>query len=99
MLREPRREEYTICTATAPEAVFTIRTDVRHQMRLRASVSGAHSPGLRPQTCRPKRCTRANPDLVIKVRTEAPTVALTRLSAEMYSKSSRNCGMAGNGIN
>jgi len=25
MLRGPRREEYTICTATAPKAVFTIR--------------------------------------------------------------------------
>jgi hypothetical protein len=26
MLREPRREECTICTALAPEAVFTVRT-------------------------------------------------------------------------
>ena len=26
MLREPRREEYTIWTAIAPEAVFTVRT-------------------------------------------------------------------------
>jgi hypothetical protein len=26
MSREPRREEYTICTAVAPEAVFTVRT-------------------------------------------------------------------------
>jgi len=25
-LRDPRREEYTICTAVAPEAVFTVRT-------------------------------------------------------------------------
>ena len=24
--REPRREEYTICTAVAPEDVFTVRT-------------------------------------------------------------------------
>jgi hypothetical protein len=24
--REPRRVEYTICTAVAPEAVFTVRT-------------------------------------------------------------------------
>jgi hypothetical protein len=26
MQREPRREEHTICTAVAPEAVFTVRT-------------------------------------------------------------------------
>jgi hypothetical protein len=26
MSREPRREEYTIWTAVAPEAVFTVRT-------------------------------------------------------------------------
>jgi len=26
MVREPRREEYTIWTAIAPEAVFTVRT-------------------------------------------------------------------------
>jgi len=26
MSREPRREECTICTAVAPEAVFTVRT-------------------------------------------------------------------------
>lgn len=25
-MRDPRREEYTICTAVAPEAVFTVRT-------------------------------------------------------------------------
>jgi hypothetical protein len=24
--RDPRREEYTICTALAPEVVFTVRT-------------------------------------------------------------------------
>jgi hypothetical protein len=24
--RDPRREEYTICTAVAPDAVFTVRT-------------------------------------------------------------------------
>jgi hypothetical protein len=26
MSRDPRREECTICTAIAPEAVFTVRT-------------------------------------------------------------------------
>ncbi len=26
MSRDPRREEYTICNALAPEAVFTVRT-------------------------------------------------------------------------
>jgi hypothetical protein len=26
MSRDPRRDEYTICTAVAPEAVFTVRT-------------------------------------------------------------------------
>jgi hypothetical protein len=26
MSREPRCEEYTICTAVAPDAVFTVRT-------------------------------------------------------------------------
>ncbi|GHH42202.1 hypothetical protein GCM10017774_38140 [Lentzea cavernae] len=26
MSRDPRREEYTICTALAPDAVFTVRT-------------------------------------------------------------------------
>ena len=26
MLREPRRDEYTIWTAIGPEAVFTVRT-------------------------------------------------------------------------
>ena len=26
MSRDPRREEYTICTAVAPDAVFTVRT-------------------------------------------------------------------------
>jgi hypothetical protein len=26
MSRDPRREECTICTAVAPEAVFTVRT-------------------------------------------------------------------------
>src|SRR5690606_34251782 len=25
ILRDPRRDEYTICTAVAPEAVFTVR--------------------------------------------------------------------------
>jgi hypothetical protein len=24
--RDPRRDEYTICTATAPDLVFTVRT-------------------------------------------------------------------------
>jgi hypothetical protein len=27
MSREPRRLEHTICTAIAPEAVFTVRTN------------------------------------------------------------------------
>jgi hypothetical protein len=26
MSRDPRREEYTICAAVAPDAVFTVRT-------------------------------------------------------------------------
>ena len=26
ILRDPRREDYTICTAVAPDAVFTVRT-------------------------------------------------------------------------
>jgi hypothetical protein len=26
MSRDPRRVEYTICTAVAPDAVFTVRT-------------------------------------------------------------------------
>jgi hypothetical protein len=26
MLREPRRDDHTICTAVAPDLVFTVRT-------------------------------------------------------------------------
>jgi hypothetical protein len=31
ILREPRRVEYTICTAVAPDAVFTVRTYATNQ--------------------------------------------------------------------
>ena len=41
MLREPRWEAYTICIATAPEAIFTVRTYAKDETT--SSVS-AHPP-------------------------------------------------------
>ena len=39
--REPRRKEYTICTAVAPEAVFTVRA---------YGTAPLYSPGFSVQT-------------------------------------------------
>lgn len=44
MSSDPRWDEYTICTAVAPDAVFTVR-NIRHQATLR--------PRLSAQTCSP----------------------------------------------
>src|SRR5204863_1209872 len=46
------------------------RANVRHPTRLRARLV-RKSAGLHLQICRPQRCTRANPDPVIKVRSQA----------------------------
>ena len=66
MLLEPRRGEYTICTAIAPEAIFTVRTYATrrgYEPRLVRKFTG-----LRPQTCTSHLYTRANHDPMIKVR-------------------------------
>jgi hypothetical protein len=59
--RDPRCEEYTICTAVASEAVFTVRTYGTRQL---------YDPGLvrksssrEPGTCRSQR--RVRPELGI----------------------------------
>jgi hypothetical protein len=56
--RDPRREEYTICTAVAPDAVFTVRTYGTRQLHDPGLVhkSSSHKPG----TCRSQR--RASPE-------------------------------------
>jgi hypothetical protein len=45
MRREPRRDDYTICTAIAPDAVFTARTDATaapYEPRFTAHISTHH---------------------------------------------------------
>lgn len=67
MLREPwPEEEYTICTAIVPEAVFTVGK-LSHQMRLRAWLV-RKSTGLRLQTCRSQGYTPAHSDPAIRAR-------------------------------
>ena len=61
MSREPRRDEYTICTALAPEAVFTVRTYATDR-RLRTPISAHIRPV--PAATAPKHGTPLN-NLVI----------------------------------
>jgi len=77
-LREPRREACTIPTATAPEAVFTVRASALTRFR---ALLMRKSPGLRLQTCRPQPCARVKLDPVIKAgydTTEPRTPVVTR---------------------
>jgi hypothetical protein len=60
--RDPRCEEYTICTAVAPEAVFTVRTYGTRQL---------YGPGLvrksssrEPRTCRSQHRVYPEPKIM-----------------------------------
>ena len=59
MLRDPRREDHTIWTATAPDAVFTVRTYATrrdYEPRLSAQIRATHSQQTsRSQRLRPSR--------------------------------------------
>ena len=66
MLREPRRLDHTICTAVAPEAVFTVRT---------WAIRAAYDPKLVPkfplparQNHRSQTYSMATEESLIKVR-------------------------------
>ena len=66
MSRDPRCEEYTIWTAVAPDAVFTVRT---------YGTGPLYGPGLvrksahhQPQTSRSTPCGHQEPMIVSKVR-------------------------------
>jgi hypothetical protein len=69
--RDPRREEYTICTAVAPDAVFTVRTYGTRQL---------YGPGLvrkfsppEPRTSRSQRRVSPEPRIVSQLRCDGIT--------------------------
>ena len=65
MLREPRWDAYTICTATAPEAVFTVRTHVTDETT--SPVSAQIHRSL-PVNLQATALCPSEPDPVTKVR-------------------------------
>jgi hypothetical protein len=66
MSRDPRRVECTICTAVAPDAVFTVRTYAKGGSLQAGLVSKSRRPD--QQNPRSHACCAATPQIVSQVR-------------------------------
>lgn len=71
---EPPRAEYTICTAVAPDAVCTVRTDATNEQR-----TGSISAAIRPD------CP-TNPQLRALSATSGPNVSQVRYYEKLLEK-------------
>ena len=74
MSRDPRWEEYTICTAAAPEAVFTVREygDVRPTLRARISAQLQRSRTANPQVSDPQKRSRPKHGIRTRLKLASP---------------------------
>ena len=102
MFRDPRREDHTIWTAVAPDAVFTVRTYATRRdyepRRARPLVRKFRARSR--QTSRSQRYDRADPAPVIKVRSPLPLygVDATRSVRRWFRALAPTCfGPAGEG--